>query len=185
MEAVPDQEVAMVGGMAGLGPGDVAPAFCLDGTGGKRYCLSDHEGEPVLLIFYPADHSPVCTQQLRSYSEDLNEFEQLGASVLCLSPQDVPSHEEFAAAQKLRLPLLSDTDKAVGRAYGILGPLGFYRRSVFVVDRGGIIRFARRSLSNLTYLPTDQLLVAIKAAEAGAESTTRSRPLLASNGCSP
>ncbi len=132
-----------------------SPRFLPDGTGGRTYCLSDHRGEPVLLVFYPADNSPVCTQQLRSYSEDLNEFEKLGAAVLCLSPQDVASHEAFAAAQALRLPLLADADKAVGRAYGILGPLGFYRRSVFVVDRDGVIRFARRSLSNLTYLPTE------------------------------
>ncbi len=154
-----------MGGPARPGPGDPAPAFCLDGTGGRRYCLSDHLGEPVLLVFYPADHSPVCTQQLRSYSEDLNEFEQLGATVLCLSPQDVASHEEFVAAQALRLPLLSDSDKAVGQAYGILGPLGFYRRSVFVVGRDGVIRFARRSLSNLTYLPTEQLVEAIRATD--------------------
>jgi thioredoxin-dependent peroxiredoxin len=165
MDAVPDQEVAVIGGLAGPGPGDLAPAFCLDGTGGHRYCLHDYEGEPVLLVFYPADHSPVCTQQLRSYSEDLNEFEQLGATVLCLSPQDVASHEEFVAAQGLRLPLLSDTGKTVGQAYGVVGPLGFYRRSVFVVDRDGIIRFARRSLSNLTYLPTEQLVEAIRATD--------------------
>jgi thioredoxin-dependent peroxiredoxin len=127
--------------------------------------LADHLGEPVLLVFYPADHSPVCTQQLRSYSEDLNEFEQLGATVLCFSPQDVASHEEFAAVQSLRLPLLSDVDKTVGRAYGVLGPLGFYRRSIFVVDRRGVIRFARRSLSNLTYLPTAALVNAIRVAD--------------------
>ena len=150
----------------------------------------------MLLVFYPADNSPVCTQQLRSYSEDLNEFEKLGAAVLCLSPQDVASHEAFAAAQALRLPLLSDADKAVGQAYGILGPLGFYRRSVFVVDRDGVIRFARRSLSNLTYLPTDELVEAIRAAEterrptaeptAPPQSTIRVRTaLLASNECSP
>jgi peroxiredoxin Q/BCP len=145
--------------------GDVAPDFTLEGTGGQTYRLSDHRGEPVLLVFYPADHSPVCTQQLRSYSEDLNEFDALGAVVLCLSPQDVASHEEFAAAQGLRLPLLSDTDQAVGAAYGILGPLGFYRRSIFVVGRDGVIRFARRSLSNLTFLPTEQLVAAIKATE--------------------
>jgi peroxiredoxin Q/BCP len=116
----------------------------------------------VLLVFYPADHSPVCTQQLRSYSEDLNEFERLGATVLCLSPQDVASHEEFTAAQGLRLPLLADTDKAVGEAYGILGPLGFYRRSIFVVDGDGVIRYARRSLSNLTYVPTAELIDALR-----------------------
>jgi peroxiredoxin Q/BCP len=128
--------------------------------------LHDCDGEPVVLVFYPADHSPVCTQQLRSYSEDLNEFEALGAAVLCLSPQDVASHEDFVARQRLRLPLLADTDKAVGRAYGILGPLGFYRRSIFVVGRDGIIRYARRSLSNLTYIPTAQLFEAIRATEA-------------------
>jgi len=161
----PDQEIVTAGGRTGPGPGDLAPGFCLAGTGGHDYCLGDHLGEPVLLVFYPADHSPVCTQQLRSYSEDLNEFEQLGATVLCLSPQDVASHEEFAAAQSLRLPLLSDTDKEIGQAYGILGPLGFYRRSIFVVDRDGVIRFARRSLSNLTYLPTAELLDAIRASE--------------------
>jgi peroxiredoxin Q/BCP len=148
------------------GVGDPAPGFCLPGTGGREYCLRDHSGEPVLLVFYPADNSPVCTQQLRSYSEDLNEFEQLGAAVLCLSPQDVASHEAFATAQTLRLPLLSDTNKSVGRAYGILGPLGFYRRSVFVIDRAGIIRFVRRSLSNLTYVHTKQLIAAIRSAEA-------------------
>jgi peroxiredoxin len=160
----PDQEIPGAGGAPGHAPGDLAPDFCLDGTGGRTYCLHDHRGEPVLLVFYPADNSPVCTQQLRSYSEDLNEFEKLGAAVLCLSPQDVASHEAFAAAQGLRLPLLADEDKEVGRAYGILGPLGFYRRSVFVVDRAGVIRFARRSLSNLTYLPTTQLVDAVRAA---------------------
>jgi thioredoxin-dependent peroxiredoxin len=160
-----DQEAGLPAGTTGLRPGDVAPDFCLDGTGGHTYCLHDHRGEPVLLVFYPADHSPVCTQQLRSYSEDLNEFEKLGAAVLCLSPQDVASHEAFAAAQALRLPLLSDEDKAVGRAYGILGPLGFYRRSIFVVDRDGVIRFTRRSLSNLTYLPTKDLVDAVRASE--------------------
>ncbi len=158
-----DQEVAAEGK---VGPGDSAPTFCLAGTGDHTYCLEDHRGEPVVLVFYPADHSPVCTQQLRSYSEDLNEFERLGATVLCLSPQDVASHEEFVAAQSLRLPLLSDVDKRVGEAYGILGPLGFYRRSIFVVDRDGVIRFVRRSLSNLTYIPTAELVDALKAVAA-------------------
>jgi thioredoxin-dependent peroxiredoxin len=145
------------------GKGDVAPDFCLAGTGQRDYSLSEHRGEPVVVVFYPADHSPICTQQLRSYSEDLSEFENLGAAVLCLSPQDVATHEEFARANGLRLPLLADTDKAVGRAYDILGPLGFYRRSVFVVDREGIVVFARRSLSSLTYVPAYQLLQAVRS----------------------
>lgn len=141
----------------------MAPEFALEGVPAGTYRLSDHRGEPVVLVFYPADHSPVCTQQLRSYSESLEQFQALGATVLCLSPQDVASHERFAAEQNLRLPLLADTGAAVGRAYNVLGPLGFYRRSVFVVGPDGVIRFARRSLSSLTYVPADQLLQALRA----------------------
>ncbi len=145
------------------GTGDAAPDFELGGTGGRRYHLADHAGEPVVLVFYPADNSPVCTQQLRSYSEDLSRFEQLGAAVWCLSPQDVATHEDFAAEQGLRLPLLADLDATVGAAYDILGPLGFYRRSVFVVDGTGTIRYARRSLSSMTYVPADRLVDAVRS----------------------
>ena len=148
------------------GRGDTAPDFCLAGTGGRQYRLSEHRGDPVVLVFYPADNSPVCTQQLRSYSEDLGAFADLGATVLCLSPQGVATHEAFAAAQGLRLPLLADTDKSVGRAYNVLGPLGFYRRSVFVVDSEGTIRFARRSLTSLTYVPAGKLLDAVRSTNA-------------------
>jgi peroxiredoxin Q/BCP len=146
--------------------GDPAPTFALPGTGGRTYGLDAVPGAPVVLVFYPADNSPICTQQLRSYSEDLGAFERLGATVLCLSPQDVATHEAFVAAQGLRLPLLADVDKDVGRAYDILGPLGFYRRSVFVVDAGGVVRFARRSLTSMTYMPADDLVAAVRAAGA-------------------
>ncbi|MBO0692187.1 MAG: peroxiredoxin, partial [Acidimicrobiaceae bacterium] len=145
------------------GQGDRAPNFALPGTGGLTYRLSDHAGEPVVVVFYPADHSPVCTLQLRSYSEDLNAFEALGATVLCLSPQDLESHEEFARRNDLRVPLLADIGAKVGEQYNILGPLGFYRRSVFVVDAEGIIRFARRSLSSLTYVSAETLIEAVRA----------------------
>ncbi|MGH9094738.1 MAG: peroxiredoxin [Acidimicrobiales bacterium] len=154
--------------------GDPAPDFELEGTAGspdaadgsRRYHLADHRDEPVVLVFYPADGSPVCTQQLRSYSEDLGAFERLGATVWCLSPQDVASHERFAAEQGLHLPLLADVDAQVGQAYDILGPLGFYRRSVFVVDGAGMIRFARRSMSSMTYLPVERLLEAVRSTTA-------------------
>jgi thioredoxin-dependent peroxiredoxin len=148
------------------GRGDLAPGFSLEGTPEGTYRLADYAGGPVVVVFYPADNSPVCTQQLRSYSEGLGGFEELGATVLCLSPQSVASHKEFAAEHGLRVPLLADVDKEVGRSYNILGPLGFYRRSVFVVDGSGVIRFARRSLSSLTYIPTEQLIEAVRASSA-------------------
>ncbi|MDA8062561.1 MAG: peroxiredoxin [Actinomycetota bacterium] len=151
-----------------LAKGDPAPGFELPGTGGRSYSLAEHRGKVVVLVFYPADNSPVCTQQLRSYSEDMGVFERLGATVLCLSPQDRSSHEEFARRQGLALPLLADTDRSVARSYGVLGPLGFYRRSIFVVGADGLVRFARRSLSSLTYMPADQLARTVREATVAA-----------------
>ena len=73
-------------------------------------------------------------EQLREYNAGLHQLDGLGAQVLALSPQDVDSHERFRAEHGFQFPLLADTDKAVGQAYGIIGPLGFYRRSIFVVN---------------------------------------------------
>jgi thioredoxin-dependent peroxiredoxin len=155
------------GATRGPGVGDPAPLFALAGTGGRDYRLEDERGHPVVLVFYPADGSPVCTQQLRSYDEDLSEFSALDAEVWCMSPQDVASHERFARDIGVSLPLLADVDKAVGAAYGVLGPLGFYRRSVFVIDAAGVIRFARRSLTSMTYMPADRLVQALEASTTG------------------
>jgi peroxiredoxin Q/BCP len=143
-------------------PGDPAPGFTLPGTDNREYSLSSYLGQPVVLVFYPGDDTPVCTAQLRSYSEGISAFDELGAQVLGISPQDVASHERFARANGLQMPLLADSSKAVGERYGILGPLGFYRRSVFVVDATGVIRFARRSLSSLTYIDAGRLLDAVR-----------------------
>ena len=152
--------------MAGkLAVGDQAPAFTLAGTGGKTYSLSDYRGQIVVLVFYPGDNTPVCTRQLQNYSDDWTQFEGLGAVVLALSPQSVESHEGFSCKHGgFPFPLLADTGKEVGDAYGILGPLGFYRRSVFVIDGDGVVRYAHRSATSLTYRSTDELVAAVKAA---------------------
>ena len=148
-----------------VGVGDVAPEFSLDGTGDRTYSLSDYAGQPVVLVFYPGDNTPVCTMQLNTYSSDISQFEELGAQVLAISPQDVDSHESFSAVHGFSFPLLADTEKSVGRAYGILGPVGFYKRSVFVVDREGIIRYAHRAAAGLTFRRTDELVEAVRAAQ--------------------
>ena len=148
-----------------VGVGDVAPDFSLDGTGDRSYSLSDYAGQPVVLGFYPGDNTPVCTMQLNTYSSDISQFEELGAQVLAISPQDVDSHEAFSAVHGFSFPLLADTEKSVGRAYGILGPVGFYKRSVFVVDREGIIRYAHRAAAGLTFRKTDELVEAVRAAQ--------------------
>ncbi len=88
--------------------------------------------------------------------------------MLGISPQDVDSHEAFANVHGFTFPLLADTEKAVARAYGVVGPVGFYRRSVFVVDREGRIRYAHRAAAGLTFRKTDELVSAVRAAQDGA-----------------
>ena len=103
-----------------VGLGDVAPDFTLPGTDDREYSLSEYRGQPVVLVFYPGDNTPVCTMQLNTYNSDLSEFEDLGAQILAISPQSVESHERFSNVHGFRFPLLADEGMAVGRAYGIL-----------------------------------------------------------------
>ena len=147
--------------------GDAAPDFTLPGTGDRTYSLADFRGRPVVLVFYPGDNTPVCTTQLNSYSNDMDSFAEVDAQVLAVSPQSVESHEKFSCNQGgFKFPLLADEDKAVGEAYGIVGPLGFYRRSVFVIDGAGVLRYAHRSTHGLTFKKSDELVAAVR--EAGA-----------------
>lgn len=151
--------------MAGIGVGDRAPDFDLPGTGRRRYTLSEYRGQPVVLVFYPGDNTPVCTRQLNAYTSDIDAFEGVGAQVLAISPQSVESHDQFSCKQGgFAFPLLADEEKAVADAYGVLGPLGFYRRSAFVIDGDGIVRYAHRAVAGLTFRPTNELVAAVTAA---------------------
>jgi peroxiredoxin Q/BCP len=142
--------------------GDPAPDFSLPGTGGVTYTLASYRGQRVVLVFYPGDNTPVCTNQLNAYTRDIAQFDGLRAQILAISPQDVPSHEQFSCKQGgFGFPLLADVDKAVGRRYGVVGPIGFYRRSVFVVDTAGVIRYAHRAVAGLTYRPVGELIAAL------------------------
>jgi thioredoxin-dependent peroxiredoxin len=153
-----------------VGVGDPAPDFTLPGTDGatgahRDYALADHRGEVVVLVFYPGDNTPVCTRQLNTYSAEVAEFESLDARILAISPQSVESHDGFSEAQGgFAFPLLADEGKQVGERYGILGPLGFYRRSVFVIDADGVLRYAHRAVAGLSFRPTAELVDAIRKA---------------------
>jgi peroxiredoxin Q/BCP len=150
---------------SGITVGDTAPDFTLPGTGERSYSLSEYRGQPVVLVFYPGDNTPVCTKQLNSYTSDIGQFEGVNAQVLAISPQSVESHEGFAAKHGFKFPLLADTDKRVAALYGTLGPLGFPRRSVFVIDADGVVRYAHRAIAGLTFRPTDELVRAVEAAK--------------------
>ena len=145
--------------------GDLAPSFSLPGTlNGERrtYTLEEFRGRTVVLIFYPGDNTPVCTRQLISYTGDIDRFLELDAQLLAASPEDLDSHEGFAQHQGgFAFPLLADVDKAVARAYGVLGPVGYYRRCVFVVDPQGTVRYVHRGFAGSTFRTSDELVAAV------------------------
>jgi peroxiredoxin Q/BCP len=146
-----------------VGVGDPAPNFTLSGTGGRTYSLADFLGKPLVLVFYPGDDTPVCTKQLNAYNDGLEQFRELDAQVVGVSAQSVESHDAFSGKHGFDFPLLADPDKEVAGAYGTLGPIGFPRRSVFIIDREGVIRYAHRAIAGLTYRPVSELIDELEA----------------------
>ncbi len=142
--------------------GDRAPDFTLPGTNGSTHSLSDFAGKPLVLVFYPGDDTPVCTRQLNSYNEGIEQFADLDAQVVAISAQDVASHDAFSDKHGFQFPLLADVDKEVAGAYGTLGPLGFPRRSIFIIDADGVVRYAHRAIAGLTFRPVKELVAELQ-----------------------
>src|SRR4030081_1687777 len=131
-----------------LQAGKQAPDFSLNTTPDQRVALRDFRGHNVVLAFYPADWSPVCSDQLPIYSELMPEFRKLGAEVLGLSVDGVWCHLAFAKDRKLRFPLLSDFEPKgdISRKYGAYKEkIGESARALFVIDANGIIRWSQLS----------------------------------------
>src|SRR5882724_5484980 len=103
--------------------------------------LSAHRGRPLVLAFYPGDDTTVCTRQLCSYTTELTRFTDLDAIVWAIGAQDLASHEAFARKYALGFPLLADIDRAVATDYGVTMLGVGTRRSVFVVDVAGVLRW--------------------------------------------
>jgi peroxiredoxin Q/BCP len=150
--------------------GQSAPDFTLpgvtlaDGEGVRSdYTLSALRGTPVVLAFYPGDNTSVCTRQLCSYTSGLESFSNFGATVWAISPQGLDSHEKFAGKFNLAFPLLADEGLKVSRQYGItLGGAGL-RRSVFVVDGDGILRWKHVTLVGLTFPSAETISAQLSA----------------------
>src|ERR1700674_4717129 len=104
-----------------LGPGTPAPDFTLHSTPDQAVSLSEFRGQPVVLVFYPADWSPVCGDQLALYNEVLPEFQRLGAELFCISVDGIWCHLAFTHDRKLRFPLPTEFEPkgAVARRYGV------------------------------------------------------------------
>ena len=156
--------------MARIDVGDTAPDFDLAGTGNRRYRLDACRGNWLVLAFYPGDFTPVCTRQFCSYRDAADRLDQLEATVWGISPQPVESHERFAQQYDLTVPLLADPDRAVIRAYGVLGPAGLVRRSIFIVDPEGIVRYRHAAVLGLHYRDVDALRSALEGVRSQASA---------------
>jgi len=128
-----------------LAIGDEAPDFALSSTPDQRLALSELRGRPVVLVFYPEDWSPVCSDQLALYQELLPEFHRFDAELIGISVDSVWCHLAFAKDRNLHFPLLSDFEPKgeVSRLYGVYrSQEGTSERALYVIDANGIIRWS-------------------------------------------
>jgi peroxiredoxin len=126
-------------------PGERAPNFSLKAAPESWLSLSDLRGAPVIIAFYPADWSPVCSDQMALYQAVLPEFAKFGATLLGISVDGVWCHRAFAESRRLEFPLLADFEPkgGVARAYGSYDPsIGEAQRTLFVLDRDGVIAWS-------------------------------------------
>jgi peroxiredoxin len=128
-----------------LAPGTAAPDFSLPSTPDQKVSLSELRGKPVVLVFYPADWSPVCSDQLGLYNELRPEFSEFDAQIIGISVDGIWCHLAFSKDRKFHLPLLADFEPkgAVARLYGVFNEkTGESDRALFVIDPAGVIRWS-------------------------------------------
>jgi len=128
-----------------LQAGTPAPEFSLHSTPDQTVSLSDLVGDPIVLAFYPADWSPVCSDQMSLYNEILPDFKSLGATIVGISVDGAWCHAAFSKDRNLHFPLLADFEPkgAVAELYGVYSKAdGQSGRALFVIDAEGIIRWS-------------------------------------------
>ena len=147
-----------------MGPrvGDRAPDFTLEGVPEGRYSLAEQRGKVIVLAFYPGDFTPVCTRQLRQYEAQREKLVATGATLWAISTDKLEKHERMAKSYALTFPLLADAGGKVAQAYGIRSLLGSARRSVFIIDREGIVRYRHEDPLSLSYRSVDDIRAALE-----------------------
>lgn len=138
--------------------GDTAPPFTLKASDKSDVSLKDYEGKNVVTLFFPLAFTGVCTAELCSIRDNKSDYEQLNAEVLAISVDSLFTLAKFKEEQGYNFPLLSDWNKEASTNYGtlydefVLGMKGVAKRSAFVVDKNGKIRYAE-VLENAGELP--------------------------------
>ncbi len=140
-----------------------APDFTLPDSEGNKVSLSAFTGKKVLLVFYPADDSPVCTTQLCSYRDNYTEFTRRGITILGISTASIDSHTQFGEKNSLPFTLLSDHEKRVSQLYDAIAFLGISQRAYVLIDETGTVRLSFNDFLPLFYQSTRDLLAKIDA----------------------
>lgn len=131
-----------------LQTGDKAPAFKLFSSDKQEVSLADYRGKNVVLLFFPLAFTSVCTTELCVMRDNIGMYDRLNAQVLAISVDSPQTLNKFKIDQGFNFPLLSDFNKEVSRAYGslyelfTLGMKGVSKRSAFVIDKEGTVRYA-------------------------------------------
>jgi peroxiredoxin Q/BCP len=127
--------------------GTPAPDFTLLSTDGQALTLSSLAGRKhAVLVFYVGDNTPDCNRQLSSLRDDVPELERSDILVVGINPASVDEHTRYCGQLGLNFPLLHDAGGHVAAQYGALNPDRSVQRSVYVVDKAGVVRFAARGM---------------------------------------
>lgn len=130
--------------------GDSAPAFSATTHADEKIALADFKGKrAVVLYFYPADNTSVCTTEACSFRDAYEDFVQAGAVVIGVSGDSLASHRDFAAGKQLPFYLISDSDGSLRKAFGVPSTLGLIPgRVTYVIDKEGVVRHIFNSQFN-------------------------------------
>jgi peroxiredoxin Q/BCP len=152
--------------------GDPAPDFTLRSETGDEVTLSSLRGRQVVLYFYPKDDTPGCTTQACGIRDAYNEFEDAGAVVLGVSPDNEASHVKFKEKYHLPFALLADEGHRVADEYGVWGPKKYMgrtyegvSRSTFVIGEDGTVKKVMLNVKPATH--ADDVLAALRDGDSG------------------
>jgi peroxiredoxin Q/BCP len=124
-----------------LKAGDKAPEFSLQGSDGKTYSLDQFKGKSaVVLAWFPKADTPGCTKECKSIRDNSKELHDLKAAYFTISVDKPEDNKKFAEKYDMDFPILSDPDKSVAKAYGVLSDRGFANRWTYYIDKNGKIR---------------------------------------------
>jgi thioredoxin-dependent peroxiredoxin len=156
------------GGTLLVEEGNPAPDFTLTSDSGERVSLSQFRGQRVVLYFYPKDDTPGCTAQACGIRDSYDDFEQRGAVVLGVSPDEESSHVKFKQKYGLPFTLLADPEHEVAEQYGVWGERKYMgktymgvERSTFLIDEDGRIAKVMRRVKPDTH--AERVLEALAA----------------------